>query len=303
MLDEAEATAREVGDAGALAYARLHQGYVAAFAGDFDLAVARGEECLETCHAIPQGFNCNGALWLLAHATLARGEDQRASQLYEQLLAVSQAEGDDISIANSIGAQAILAERRGDLARALAGFAEAAATCLRYGDAMYMGDWLDNAAMAAAENRWPEPAARWFAWVAAQYASVGISPEPSLHSEAERHGRAVDASRAALGDHRFAEAQTAGATLTHEEAIAEVAALARGVSATSAGRLAGESELTPREREVLRLVAQGWSDKEIAADLGIGRRTVSTHIAAIRTKLGATSRSAAAAIAVRNRLV
>ena len=65
-------------DAGTLAYARLHQGSVAAFSGDFDLAVARAEECLKTCHEIPQGFSCNGALFLLARATLPQGEDERA---------------------------------------------------------------------------------------------------------------------------------------------------------------------------------------------------------------------------------
>ena len=44
LLDEAEALARAEGDAGALAYVRLHQGYVASFRGDFDLAVALAEE-------------------------------------------------------------------------------------------------------------------------------------------------------------------------------------------------------------------------------------------------------------------
>jgi DNA-binding NarL/FixJ family response regulator len=64
-----------------------------------------------------------------------------------------------------------------------------------------------------------------------------------------------------------------------------------------------DPSLTPRERDVLRLLAQGWSDKEIAAELGMGRRTVSTHVAAIRAKLKAASRSAAAAIAARDRLM
>ena len=65
----------------------------------------------------------------------------------------------------------------------------------------------------------------------------------------------------------------------------------------------GPDVLTPREREVLRFLVVGWSDKEIAAELGIGRRTVSNHIAAIRAKLDAPSRTAAAAIAVRDHLV
>jgi DNA-binding NarL/FixJ family response regulator len=61
--------------------------------------------------------------------------------------------------------------------------------------------------------------------------------------------------------------------------------------------------LTTREREVLRLLVLGWSDKEIAASLSIGRRTVSNHVATIRDKLAAPSRAAAAALAVRDHLV
>jgi predicted ATPase/DNA-binding CsgD family transcriptional regulator len=302
LLDLAEAIAREVGDAGALAYARLHQGYTAAFFGDFDLSMARGEECLGTCHAIPQEFSCNGALWLLAHSTLARGEDERARDLYERLFAKSQAERDDISIANAFVGQAILAERRGDLARALEDLAEAAATSLRFGDAMFLGLCLDHTGMAAAENGRPEPAARFFAAVATLHASVGITPGPSIHADPVRHARATETARAALGDDGFARAWAVGTALSRDEAIAEIAALAREVRTDGAFPGAAD-ELTSREREVLRLLAQGWSDKEIAAALDIGRRTVSTHVATIRAKLKAPSRSAAAAIAARDRLV
>mgnify|MGYP000094201952 CR=1 FL=1 len=303
LLDEAEATARAVGDAGALAYARLHQGYVATFSGDFDLALARGEECLHTCHAIPQGFSCNGALWLLARATLARGENDRARQLHERLLAASQTQGDDISVANALLGLGILAERRGDLAQALTGFVDAATTCLRFGDAMFLGYCFDLAGMAAVAAGRPEPAVRLFAAVKALQGSIGIAPGPSLHVDPEGHQRAVDAARAALGDERFARAWADGAVLTRDAAIAEIVALADEARAASGALALPERDLTPRERDVLRLVAQGWSDKEIAAALGIGRRTASTHVAAIRAKLGAASRSAAAAIAARDRLV
>ena len=61
--------------------------------------------------------------------------------------------------------------------------------------------------------------------------------------------------------------------------------------------------LTLREVEVLRLVAQGLSDKEIAARLVLSRHTVHRHIHSILTKLDRPSRTAAAAYATRNGLL
>jgi DNA-binding CsgD family transcriptional regulator len=61
--------------------------------------------------------------------------------------------------------------------------------------------------------------------------------------------------------------------------------------------------LTAREVEVLRLVAQGLTDAEVAARLYISRRTVGTHLTAIYTKLDVTSRIDATRIAVQYGLV
>ncbi|WP_406066152.1 AAA family ATPase [Micromonospora sp. NBC_00860] len=57
--------------------------------------------------------------------------------------------------------------------------------------------------------------------------------------------------------------------------------------------------LTPRETEVLRLVAQGYSNRRIAEELFITQKTTSTHVSSILAKLGASSRTEAAAIAHR----
>ena len=61
--------------------------------------------------------------------------------------------------------------------------------------------------------------------------------------------------------------------------------------------------LTPREREVLQLVAQGLANKQIAARLGITERTVKLHVSNILGKLGAANRTDAVTLAVQRGLV
>jgi len=56
----------------------------------------------------------------------------------------------------------------------------------------------------------------------------------------------------------------------------------------------GYSDLTPREREVLKLIASGRANKEIGNELGISERTVKTHISNIFSKLQLTDRTQAA---------
>jgi DNA-binding NarL/FixJ family response regulator len=61
--------------------------------------------------------------------------------------------------------------------------------------------------------------------------------------------------------------------------------------------------LTPREREVLRLLASGLGNKEIAAKLKISEHTAKFHVASILGKLGAASRAEAVSIGMRNGLI
>jgi DNA-binding CsgD family transcriptional regulator len=54
----------------------------------------------------------------------------------------------------------------------------------------------------------------------------------------------------------------------------------------------GAASLSPREREIARMVAKGLADKTIAAVLDISRYTVSTHLRRMYSKLGVASRAA-----------
>jgi DNA-binding CsgD family transcriptional regulator len=121
----------------------------------------------------------------------------------------------------------------------------------------------------------------------------------------ERAGRdeAEAATRAVLGEEAFASAYTAGRTLTRD---AWGAAADDIVSVLEAGESPGENQrgwavagLTPRERDILLLVAEGRSDREVAEVLFITQGTVRTHLTNIFGKLAVGSRTAAVAAARR----
>jgi DNA-binding NarL/FixJ family response regulator len=71
-------------------------------------------------------------------------------------------------------------------------------------------------------------------------------------------------------------------------------------AASGRARLAGG--LTRRQAEVLGLVAQGRTDRQIAAALGLSEETVGRHLSAVFRTLGVSSRAAATAAAVRHGL-
>lgn len=72
---------------------------------------------------------------------------------------------------------------------------------------------------------------------------------------------------------------------------------------TSASLAEPAEPLTPREREVLQMLASGLANKEIAAKLSISDHTAKFHVASILGKLGAVSRTEAVAIGIRRGLV
>ena len=70
-----------------------------------------------------------------------------------------------------------------------------------------------------------------------------------------------------------------------------------------AGEEPGLGELTARKRDVLRLIVEGPANKEIAGRLGIGEKTVKTHVSRVLDKLGAADRTQAAVMALRSGMV
>ncbi len=80
-----------------------------------------------------------------------------------------------------------------------------------------------------------------------------------------------------------------------------LAGRARAGSGTDDGWI--EQPLTPREIEVLQLLAEGLSNKSIAGRLGISDQTAKFHVASIMSKLGASNRTDAVRLALRRGLI
>jgi DNA-binding CsgD family transcriptional regulator len=114
----------------------------------------------------------------------------------------------------------------------------------------------------------------------------------SLATLYARTGRAHDA-RPLLDDVR-----TIASNLEVDALLGEVDDLESGLATATS-----TSSLTPREVEVLQLVAQGITDAEVAEHLYISPRTVGQHLRSIYNKLGVSSRTAAASAAIKEKLV
>ncbi|MGX1702590.1 LuxR C-terminal-related transcriptional regulator [Microbacterium sp. NPDC055357] len=145
------------------------------------------------------------------------------------------------------------------------------------------------AAEIAASDQDARAAARMMAAAHAARDRLDGAPGPGWLTLSEGHVKL------ALGD------ATAAATLLHEasEIFERQGMTGMQIIAAHAARGAQDrasssvlATLTPRERQVAELVAEGLANKEIAALLGISVRTAEEHVARIRGKLGAASRAA-----------
>jgi non-specific serine/threonine protein kinase len=287
---------RRLGDPRGIARALYDAGIVA---GDCARRAPLFEEAAVRLGAVGEPLGAAMARMQVGIAALDCGEAGRAESLLEEALAVLRREGFGYGVASALQMLAQATADRGDPRRAAGRWAEALDMWGGIGTQEGIADALAGAGRVAAACGRAEPAARLLGAAAELSRALGYAAPPPLLARDE-HAAAV--ARAALGDAGFAAALAAGRALAPKLAAAEAQALLTELTAAAPSRSAA-LVLTRRELDVLRLLTQGKSDREIADSLFIGIRTVETHVSNLLGKLGVRNRAEATALAVRNDLV
>jgi DNA-binding CsgD family transcriptional regulator len=119
-------------------------------------------------------------------------------------------------------------------------------------------------------------------------------------AERSDYEREVAVTRTYLGPETYAKAYEKGRSMNPEQALA---VLEQAMTAKRHAPSAYPDGLTLREVEVLRLVALGLPDAQVADKLVISPRTVQGHLRSIYTKIAVNSRSAATRYAVDRKLI
>jgi len=188
--------------------------------------------------------------------------------------------------------------RAGRLQDAASHLREALQDIAQAGDWWYLlnGLWYGGY-LCTAERRYAEAITVWAAFAAFSRGDHGDTSE-----DERRHKEALREARQALGPARARAAEQRGAVMSLATA-AEYVLMLTAASLPPAQASPGAARLSPRERELVTLVAQGRTDAQIAAQLYISVRTVHTHLDRIRDKTGCRRRADLTRLALQAGLV
>jgi predicted ATPase/DNA-binding CsgD family transcriptional regulator len=306
LYGEALEIFREDGDRQRMAATLTNLGIVARRLGDYDRATDLYEESLGIWRALGDRLRIALSLNNLGVLAFTRGDLPRAVALYEEALPVYRELDDRGGIALTLNNLAEAVRDQGDLSRATEYYEESLALRAEQGDRAGIAECLAGVASVTARAGLNEQAVRLFAAADILRNEIGVPLPPG---DREKIDKTLASLRAQLTATTFNAAWDAGRLLTPDGAIALVeegtdeiaAAMERGGAKPVDVSGLGVS-LTRREVEVLELLVEGRSDKEIGEALFISHRTAMTHVTNILNKLGVNSRTAAAAIAVRHGL-
>lgn len=327
---------RALDDRWSLAFALSIRGNLAEDAGRYDEADAWFHEANGLFAAADDGVNVAVTLYHLGVVAFGQGNLRLAEDRISEALHLSGRMHDVWGTAVSLAYLGLVQAARGEIASAVSSLFNALELYTEIGSTDRIADTISRVAVVAEAGGAPGRAARLFSAAEALEERVGVVPslpEQDVYSQA----RARAAS--ALTDAELAEHLAAGSRMTLVAAIDDATAtldhlidsepqrvrvmrldpVSHEPVLTSGGERRGERRprrgastvsrpaavipLSQRELDVLRLVASGHSNREIAEHLFISVRTVTTHVSSIFSKLGVGSRTAAVAAAQERRLL
>lgn len=269
------------------AYAANAAGALSLFSGDLIAAVAKLERAIELQRRTD---GLTGQIeMLIAHATACAllGDGARATASHQQVLAITQARGEAWYQAYSLWAYGLAMWRDGELEAAKNVLVQSLRLRRKMSDVLGSVWCLEALAfVASTEERW-EHAATLMGASAALSQDAG-TPTGTFVDLGSVYSECQQQARKGLGDHGFDKAFAHGSKLDYEAAV-EFAVGEQAKSPKAASQPA--PVLTPRQREVAKLVAQGLTDRAIAKALVISERTAEGHVENILVKLGFTSRT------------
>ena len=246
----------------------------------------------------------------LGQIKLSLGEITPAASLAEEGLGLNKELGDIIGMAWALSVLGDVAIAQQDYGSARARYEESL-TLAREStppDPQFLANCLERLAEVVAVQGDPGWAVR---LCGAAEAVRDARNYPPMHDRPDHYERVVATARVQLGEQAFAAARNEGRTMPLEQVMVApspyttaqfgtTGTFSRSIGKPSAGYPAG---LTAREMEVLRLVAQGLTDAQVAEQLVLSLHTVHAHLRTIYSKLGVTSRSAATRYAFEHQLV
>jgi predicted ATPase/DNA-binding CsgD family transcriptional regulator len=284
-LEEALGIFRELGDEQGVARTLNQLGLVVFFVGDDEAFRSIAEQTLTAFRALGDVEGIGLSYLHLGLVTLSEGDPVGATPMLEESLAICRELGDRRAIAKAVQFLGDAASGRDDHAAARNFYEESLSLSVELGDLWLSTLSLEGLARVALATGQPDAAARLLGAADAVREATGV-PRSAAYFR-RLYEPSLERARAELGEQRFDAAWQAGHTLTPEEAPSVLEPAER---VPAAERRDG---LTAREVEVLRLVAEGLTDAQVAERLVVSLRTVNAHLRAIYRKLDVRSRSAA----------
>jgi predicted ATPase/DNA-binding CsgD family transcriptional regulator len=266
--------------------------------GDADNALRWARQAQRIDPADIPGW-CDRACTVALAAALIEVDEMASAQVScSAALARARDVGDLSHRADFACFMAELDRQSGHLTRAGAHIRESLSLSIQTGHRLRLIDCLDACGhLCAATGRPAEAVTVWAAYAACN-AEIGI---PELLQDVRRRQEPLSQARQALGVARTRAAEERGAAMTLDTAAEFAIMLTEQDPADPAPRATGQ--LSPREQELVTLVARGHTDAQIAAQLYISVRTVRSHLDRIRDKTGSRRRADLTRLALQAGLV